>query len=101
MKIAKIVPIFKAGEKSSFNNYRPISLLPQFSKIVEKLFHARLVAFIEKHDTLTSSQYGFRSNMSTSLAPLELTEEITSALDHKKVLLTSKRPSTQSTMTYC
>ena len=104
MKIAKVVPIFKAGDKSSFNNYRPISLLPQFSKIVEKLFNARLDAFLEKHDTLTSSQYGFRSNMSTSLALLELTEEITSALDHKKVplvyLLTSKRPSTQSTMAY-
>ena len=55
MKIAKVVPIFKAGDKSSFNNYRPISLLPQFSKIVEKLFNARLNAFIEKHDTLTGS----------------------------------------------
>ena len=82
MKIAKVVPIFKAGDKSSFNNYRSISFLPQFSKIVEKLFNARLDAFIDKHDTLTSSQYGFRSNMSTSLALLELTEEITSALDH-------------------
>ena len=70
MKIAKVVPIFKVGDKSSFNNYRPISLLPQFSKIVENLFNARLDAFIEKHYTLTSSQYGFRSNMSTSLALL-------------------------------
>ena len=55
-----------AGDKSSFNNYRHISLLPQFSKIVEQLFNARMDAFIEKHDTLTSSQYGFISNMSTS-----------------------------------
>ena len=70
MKIAKVVPIFKAGYKSRFNNYRPISLLPQFSKIVEKLFNARLDAFIAKHDTVTSSQYGFRTNMSTSLALL-------------------------------
>ena len=84
MKIAKVVPIFKAGDKSCNVAFRPISLLPQFSKIVEQLFNARLDAFIEKHDTLTSSQYGFRSSMSTSLALLELTEEITSALDHKK-----------------
>ena len=84
MKIAKVVPIFKAGDKSSFNNYRPISLLPQFSKTVEKLFNAILDAFIEKRDNLTSSQYGFRPSMSTSLALLELTEEITSALDHTK-----------------
>ena len=80
MKIAKVVPIFKAGDKGSFNNYTPISLLPQFSKIVQTLFNARLDAFIEKHDTLTSSQYVI-SNMSRSLALLELTKEITSAYD--------------------
>jgi hypothetical protein len=84
MKIAKVIPIFKKEDNSLFTNYRPISLLPQFSKILEKLFNNRLDAFIEKHDTLSSSQYGFRSKMSTSLALLELTEEITTALDNKK-----------------
>ena len=84
MKVAKVIPIFKGNDKQIFTNYRPISLLPQFSKILEKLFNVRLDNFIERHSILSNSQYGFRPNMSTSLALLELTEEITSALDKKK-----------------
>ena len=84
MKVAKVIPVFKGNDKQVFTNYRPISLLPQFSKILEKLFNVRLDNFIERHSILNNSQYGFRPNMSTSLALLELTEEITSALDKKK-----------------
>ena len=58
--------------------------LTQFSKIVEKLYNERVEAFLNKHDKLSRSQYGFRSNMSTSHALLELVEEITSSLDNKK-----------------
>ena len=84
MKVAKVIPVFKGNDKQVFTNYRPIYLLPQFSKILEKLFNVRLDNFIERHSILSNSQYGFRPNMSTSLALLELTEEITSALDKKK-----------------
>ena len=84
MKIAKVVPLFKSGEKNVFTNYRPISLLPQFSKILEKLYNERMDTFLNKHDILSPCQYGFRSNMSTSHALLELVEEITSSLDNKK-----------------
>ena len=76
MKTAKVIPLFKVGDKASFNNYRPVSLLSQFSKILEKLFDVRLQAFIDKHKLLSNSQYGFRSNCSTSLALMELIEEI-------------------------
>ena len=38
MKIAKVIPIFKSGKKDSFTHYRPVSLLPQFSTILEKTF---------------------------------------------------------------
>ena len=41
MKIAKIIPLFKAGDKKEFSNYRPVSILPQFSKNLEKLFYKR------------------------------------------------------------
>ena len=67
-------------------NYRTISLLPQFSKILEKLFNVGLDNFIERHSILSNSQYGFRPNMSTALALLKLTEEITSALDKKNTI---------------
>ena len=84
MKIAKVVPLFKSGEKNVFTNYRPISLLPQFSTILEKLYNERMDTFLNKHDILSPSQYGFRSIMSTSHALLELVEEITSSLDNNK-----------------
>ena len=80
MKIARVIPLYKAGEKDLFTNYRPVSLLPQFSKI---LFYSRLDKFISKHDILSNSQYGFRQNMSTNLALLELVEELTSLIDKK------------------
>ena len=48
MKIARVIPLFKSGYKHVFTNYRPVSLLPQFSKIFERLFNNRLDSFIEK-----------------------------------------------------
>ena len=87
MKIAKVVPLYKSGNKSEFNNYRPVSLLPQFSKILEKLFDSRLQKFIDKYKLLSNSQYGFRSKCSTSLALLELIESICSDLDEKKTTI--------------
>ena len=78
MKVAKVVPLFKAGDRS---------LLSQFSKILEKLFNERLDKFIDKIQLLNNCQYGFRSRMSTSHALLDLVEEITSSIDAKKSLL--------------
>ena len=59
LKIAKIVPVFKAGNKKILNNYRPISILPAFSKILEKLASIRLIHFLESQDILYKHQYGF------------------------------------------
>ena len=83
MKIARVIPLYKAGENDLFTNYRPVSLLPQFSKILEKIYYSRLDKFISKHDILSNSQYGFRQKMSTNLALLELVEEITSSMENK------------------
>ncbi len=66
MKIAKIVPIFKSGNKKILYNYRPISILPAFSKLLEKLVCNRLVHFLETHDLLYKHQYGFRQNHTTA-----------------------------------
>ena len=84
MKLAKVTPLYKTGDRHHFTNYRPVSLLPQFSKILEKLFNNRLDSFIEKHNLLSNSQYGFRSNHSTSLALTELIETITDSIDKKQ-----------------
>ena len=83
MKVAKVIPLYKTGDKHIFTNYRPVSLLSQFSKVLEKLFSKRLDGFIEKHKLLTESQYGFRENRSTSLALMELIEEITNCIENK------------------
>ena len=65
MKIAKVIPIFKSGDTKSFNNYRPISVLPCFSKILEKIVYKRMTAHLIKHSILYKHQYGFRQNHST------------------------------------
>ena len=67
MKIVRVIPLFKNGNINDFTNYRPISLLSQFCKIPEKIFHNRMMLFIEEKHILYESQYGFRKNMSMSL----------------------------------
>ena len=80
--MAKVIPLFKTGDKHDFTNYRPVSLLSQFSKVLEKLYVQRLDVFIEKNNLLSESQYGFRTNRSTALALMKITEEITTAIDN-------------------
>jgi hypothetical protein len=58
-------------------------MLPQFSKILEKVFNSRLISFLKTNDVLYKGQYGFRENHSTSLALMELVEEITTNIDKK------------------
>ena len=85
MKTAKVLRLYKNGDRDLFTNYRPVSLLPQFSKIIEKLFVNRLDSLINKHGLINNCQYGFRSNRSTSLALMEYTEEISNSIDNKNV----------------
>ena len=68
MKIAKVYPLFKSGDCSLVINYRPISILPAFSKIIEKLVYKRLMSYLCDHNILYQYQFGFRPNHDTSLA---------------------------------
>ena len=61
LKTAKIIPLYKSGDKSLPTNYRPISILTCFSKILEKLIYNRLMNFIDKHSLISSTQYGFEN----------------------------------------
>ena len=60
LKKARVVPIYKTGDKSLINNYRPISILSFYSKVFEKLMYNKLYNFIETNDILYAHQYGFR-----------------------------------------
>lgn len=82
LKIAKIVPIYKSGDKHELINYRPISLLPTFSKILEKLMYTRLMSFINKFNILSNCQYGFRAGRNTSDALCNLSNYISEQFDN-------------------
>jgi hypothetical protein len=69
LKIAKVIPIYKSGDSCRMDNYRPISLLSNFSKILEKIVATRLTNYLELNNLLSNSQFGFRKNHST-LHPL-------------------------------
>ena len=84
MKIAKVILLFKAGDKKLFSNYRPVSLLHVF-KDIGKIMYARLISFIESNNLICSGQYGFREKRSTSMALIELLENITYNCDKKMV----------------
>ena len=84
LKLAKIIPIYKAKEKTSMNNYRPISLLPSVSKLLEKIVHYRLYKFLKKQNILYSRQYGFRPSHSTSDAVTTFVADIMTSLEDGK-----------------
>ena len=65
LKTAKVIPIYKKENAEEFSNYRPVSILPCFSKILERLVFNRCMQFIDTHNILNKQQYGFRANHST------------------------------------
>ena len=87
LKIAKICPIFKNGDNRSLSNYRPISVLPSFSKIFEKAIYNRLLHFLNSNNSITNCQYGFRRNQSTYMALLNMHDKITEAMDKNEYVL--------------
>ena len=82
MKIAKVIPLFKKGDHSIMSNYRPISLLSIFSKLLERLVHKRVYNFLCKHDVFYKMQFGFRKRHSTSLALLDVVDNIYKNLEN-------------------
>lgn len=87
LKVAKVIPLFKKGDKSSPSNYRPISLLSIFDKLLEKLMHKRLYIFLSKNSILHQYQFGFRKNHSTCLALIELLDCLYSHIDQSDIVL--------------
>lgn len=81
LKKAKIIPVFKKGDKRLTSNYRPIAILSFFSKVVEKLIVTRLSSYFSKFHVLSTNQFGFREGYSTDLALIYLTDKIRQAID--------------------
>ena len=76
MKIAIVSPVFKTGDSADISNYRPISVLPCFSKIVERVMYNRLYKYLTDQKILHPQQLGFRKGHSTEHATAQLVDQI-------------------------
>ena len=81
-KCAKVTALFKQGDRTIMDNYRPISVLPTVSKVIEKAAHIQLYAFLESHHLLVTNQFGFRRGRSTPLALTQFTDEMLTNMDN-------------------
>ena len=85
LKIAKVLPLLKSGPKNLMDNYRPISILPVISKILERVIYDQLSGYLESNDLITTSQFGFRRRYNTELAVTIFTDRIRLAMDQGKL----------------
>ena len=85
LKIAKVIQIFKKGDPTLFKNYRPISLLPTISKVLEKIIFTQLSSYLNEAKLFFDNQYGFRPKHCTEYAALELVDKIINHMDKNEV----------------
>lgn len=84
LKYSHITPIYKKGARTDINNYRPISVLSNFSKIFEKVINFRLVNYFNSNDLFYEKQFGFRKTFSTNSALIEFINDVAGALDRSE-----------------
>ena len=87
LKIVKVTPIFKSGAKDNASNYHPISILPVFSKVLERIMYNRVYNRLDSKDLLYEKQFGFQRNTSTEHAILQLTRDVTSSFQKREYTL--------------
>ena len=80
-KTAQVTPLYKGGDKSNLNSYRPISLLPAIGKLLEKIIFVRMMNFLIEKSILSERQFGFRPKFSTEYAILDIYEKLLKNLD--------------------
>ena len=85
LKFAEIKPLFKKGKITEVSNYRPISLLLSFSKIIEKIIHTRLYKYLTGNNLLAEEQFGFREKANTEIATQTLLNNILTSLDKRSL----------------
>jgi len=81
LKLAKVILVFKKGDKTEPRNYRSISLLTVIDKILEEIMCSRLCEYLQKYKILYEFQFGFRKHHSTVLALLEVIDKIYQYID--------------------
>ena len=84
-KSAKVTALFKSGDATNCDNYRPISILPTVSKILERTVKSQLYSYLEENSLLYTQQSGFRSKTSTSTVFLQLTDTLLHNMDKRQV----------------
>ena len=80
-KKGKIIPIYKSGSAKDIDNYRPITILPVASKILEKCVHSQVLNYLEENKLLSDSQFGYRPHRSTELAATLFLDNIRENMD--------------------
>ena len=74
-KAARVIPIFKKGQRTMLDNYRPISILPVVSKLIERILYNQLSNYLKKESILSEYQFGFRSRHSTTTTLIDCSNE--------------------------
>ena len=87
LKIAQVIPLYKGDNNMYINNYRPISILPVFSKVFEKVMYNRLFDFVNKYHLLYKYQFGFRPKHSTNIALITLIDKIMNSIDNGDIVI--------------
>ena len=87
LKIARVTPVFKGGDEKDLENYRPISVLPCFSKILERIMYNRLYNHLMKNNILYSKQFGFQKGHSTEHAIIQLIDQINNNSENQELTI--------------
>ena len=86
-KLARVTPIFKSGSRSDANNYRPISVISVFSRILDRIVHDQMYDYLRSRGILTISQSAFQKLCSTVTSLIDSTVFWHENIDHRKVNL--------------
>jgi hypothetical protein len=82
-KVSTVRPLYTNGDKTNMSNYRQISLLTTFSKILENVMYNRISHYLQTNNILAREQFGFRKGISTENAAFKLTDSVLKSLNQK------------------
>ena len=87
LKVAKVIPIYKSDDKQMNQNYRPISVISYFPKVLEKSMYNHVIDFLEHNNILYYFQFGFRKHHSTNHAIITMVEKVSNCLDTGNIVV--------------